>query len=194
MKLFSILFGVTALTVAPASIPASHANEDAPPAASGTVDIKGLHDFDFWIGDWKIHHRRLKERLADNHEWIEFDGTSSAKKTMAGWGNMDDNFLDMPEGAYRALTVRAFDARTGQWAIWWLDGRNPAGALDPPVRGRFEHGVGTFYADDTLRGKPIRVRFIWSHITPVSARWEQAFSPDGGKTWETNWIMEMRRA
>jgi hypothetical protein len=87
-----------------------------------------------------------------------------------------------------------YDPKTGEWSIWWFDGRNPSGKLDPPVRGRFVNGVGTFLADDTLRGKPIRVRFIWSDITPTSAHWEQAFSPDAGKTWETNWITDFRKA
>jgi len=96
-------------------------------------------------------------------------------------------------GAYRAVGLRSYDPKTGQWAIWWLDGRNPLGTLDPPVQGRFENGVGTFYSEDTLKGKPIRTRYTWSHITPTSARWEQTYSPDVGKTWETNWIMEFRR-
>jgi hypothetical protein len=91
------------------------------------------------------------------------------------------------------VAPRAYDPKSGLWAIWWIDGRNPSGPLDPPVKGRFVHGVGTFYADDTLRGKPIKVRFIWSHITANSARWEQAYSADGGKTWETNWIQAVHR-
>ena len=76
---------------------------------------------------------------------------------------------------------------------WWLDGRMPLGPLDPPVRGGFRDGVGTFTADEAFRGKPIKVRFTWSRITPTSARWEQAFSPDGGKTWEVNWEMDFTR-
>ena len=115
------------------------------------------------------------------------------RKLMDGWANVDDNVLKLPGDEYRAVALRAYDPKTGQWAIWWLDGRNPFGELDPPVKGHFENGVGTFYADDTLRGKPIRMRFVWSQITPTSAHWEQAFSPDGGKTWETNWTMEFRR-
>jgi hypothetical protein len=85
-----------------------------------------------------------------------------------------------------------FDAATKTWAIWWFDSRQPH-QLDPPVVGGFRNGVGTFYADDYFKGKRIRVRFIWSDITPNSARWQQAFSEDGGVTWETNWVMEFQR-
>ena len=87
----------------------------------------------------------------------------------------------------------AFDAKAEQWCIWWLDGRKPAGPLDPAMRGTFTNGVGTFYADDAFDGKAIRVRFIWSKITTVSCQWEQAFSPDQGMNWETNWIMQFTR-
>ena len=86
-----------------------------------------------------------------------------------------------------------FDPKTEQWSIWWLDGRDPSGDIDPPVKGRFENGVGAFFGDITLNGKPMRMRFIWSHITPTSARWEQAYSADAGKTWETNWTMNFQR-
>jgi hypothetical protein len=163
-------------------------------AASEPAGPRGLHDFDFLVGEWRVHHRRLKARLAGSHEWVEFEGTSSAHKVMGGWGNMDDNVLDLPGDPYRAVTLRAFDPKTGLWAIWWLDGRDPHAALDPPVKGRFDQGVGTFYADITFEGKPVRVRFVWSHLTPKTLLWEQAFSPDGGRTWETNWVMHFQRA
>jgi hypothetical protein len=175
-----------------ATVPA-HASQDNPPAASA-ANLGGLHDFDFLVGEWRAHHRKLKERLANNHEWVEFDGTQSMRKLMDGYANEDDNIFNVPGGAYRGVSLRAYDPKTGQWAIWWLDGRNPFGDLDPPVKGSFKDGIGTFYADDMLRGKPIRVRFLWSHITPTSARWEQAFSADGGKTWEVNWTTQFERA
>ena len=154
----------------------------------------GVHDFDFFVGRWDVHHRRLKERLANNHEWLDFTGTTITSALMGGAANVDDNVLELPGNPYRAVSLRSFDAKSGLWSIWWLDGRSPQGPLDTPVQGRFQGGVGTFYAEDTFNGKPIRVRFVWSDITPTSARWEQAFSTDGGKTWETNWIMEFVRA
>jgi hypothetical protein len=169
-----------------------HASQDVPPK-QGSANLAGLHDFDFLFGEWRVHHRRLKERLAGSHEWVEFEGTCSSRPLMDGYANVDDNVLNLPDGAYRGVGLRSYDPKTAQWAIWWLDGRNPFGDLDPPVKGGFEHGVGNFYSTDTLRGKAVGVRFTWSHITSVSAHWEQAYSPDGGKSWETNWKMEFTR-
>jgi hypothetical protein len=112
---------------------------------------------------------------------------------MGGFGNMDDNWLDDPNGAYRAMGVRAYDPKTKQWAIWWIDGRNPHGPTDPPVKGGFKDGVGTFVTEDMQVGKKVIVRFEWSKITPRTAVWEQAFSLDGGQTWEMNWHMDFTR-
>jgi hypothetical protein len=150
------------------------------------------NDFDFLIGKWTVHHRRLAERLAGCNEWVEFKGTTDVSKILGGYGNMDDNHLELPSGHYRAVSLRAFDPETTKWAIWWLDSRTPH-ALDVPVIGSFAEGIGTFFAEDTFQGKPIKIRFQWSIPEPDRPRWEQAFSPDGGATWETNWIMDFTR-
>jgi hypothetical protein len=155
--------------------------------------VPGLHDFEFLVGQWKVHHRKLKERLAGSHDWIEFDGRLSSQPLMSGYSNVDDLVLHVPGAPYRGVALRSCDTKTGQWSIWWLDIRTPLGPLDPPMRGSFHNGVGTFYADDTFNGKPIRMRFIWPKIAPMSCHWEQAFSPDGGKTWETNWVQDIKR-
>lgn len=152
----------------------------------------GISDFDFLFGSWRVHHRRLKERLTDCTEWVAFEGTCVSRPLMGGQGNVEDNVLHLPEGTYQAIGLRAFDPRSCTWAIWWLDSRHPH-SLDVPVVGGFKDGVGTFLADDTLRDRPIKVRFQWSKITPISAQWDQAFSPDGGQTWETNWVMQFTR-
>jgi hypothetical protein len=156
------------------------------------MDHSSERDFDFLTGRWRVHHKRLRERLAGNDEWQEFDSTCTAQPILGGQGNLDDNVLNLPAGAYRAISVRAFDARTKCWAIWWLDARHPH-RIDAPVVGGFVAGVGTFYADDTLDGRPIRVRYRWTDTQTSSPRWEQAFSPDAGKTWETNWKMAFVR-
>jgi hypothetical protein len=158
------------------------------------TEAAGLDDFDFLVGRWRVHHRQLKERLANSHEWIEFEGTSEMQKIMGGYGTFDDNVLEPPAGAYRAAGLRSFEPKSGTWSIWWLDSRTPLGPLDPPVRGSFHGGVGTFLGDDTFKGIPIRVRYTWSKITPTSCHWEQAFSTDGGISWETNWLMDLERA
>ena len=151
------------------------------------------HDFDFFFGSWRVHHRQLRRRLADCNERIEFSGTCTAQPTMGGTGNIDDTVIEKPDGTYRAMTVRAYDATSQSWAIWWIDGRTPHGPVDPPMIGRFQDGIGTFLADDTFEGRKIKVRFLWSGITLTACRWEQAFSADGGATWETNWEMACTR-
>jgi len=151
-----------------------------------------VHDFDFYMGRWLVHHRRLKERLVGSDEWETFEGTSTAWPLLNGAGNVDDNVLELPAGTYRAISLRSFDPWSETWSIWWLDARNP-GQLDPPVVGRFKDGVGTFIGDDTFDGQPILVRFLWTDITDATCRWEQAFSVDGGATWEVNWVMESER-
>ena len=149
-------------------------------------------DFDFLIGKWRVHHLRLRERLADNHEWVEFEGTSKLWMAMDGHATVDDNFVDLPTGPYHAVGLRGYDPKTQTWAIWWLDGRDPH-AIEAPVIGNFQNGVGVFERDDTFGGKPIKVRFTWSRVTAKSAHWEQAFSGDGGVSWEANWTMVFRR-
>lgn len=149
-------------------------------------------DFDFIIGHWQVRHRRLNARLSGSTEWTEFFGTSSTRKILEGFGNVEDNVLDFPEGSVRAAAFRSFDAESQSWSIWWLDGRLPH-KLDVPVVGKFTEGVGVFYADDTLDGRQIRVRFVWHPNSGGQPKWEQAFSSDGGRTWETNWTMEFRR-
>jgi len=151
----------------------------------------GLHDFAFQTGDWRVRHRKLKRRLAGETEWLEFDGTCRAWEVMGGAGNVDDHFLDEPGAPYRATTMRCLDPVSDSWSIWWFDSR--FAELGPPVRGRFEGGAGTFYGDDMFEERPSVMRFIWSGITPAAAQWEQAFSPDRGATWETNWVMRFER-
>jgi len=154
--------------------------------ASATVR-DGRHDFDFFVGRWSVAHRRLRRRLAGDTQWDEFGGLCEMRQMVGGLVNVDDNIIELPAGTYRAATVRAFDPATQSWSIWWIDGRNPR--LEPPVIGRFENGVGTFLGDDTFEGRAITVRFLWSQMKDGRLSWEQAFSTDGGKSWETNWIM-----
>ncbi|MDX2219586.1 MAG: DUF1579 domain-containing protein [Burkholderiales bacterium] len=156
------------------------------------IAASGARDFDFFLGKWAVHHRRLKERLVGCTDWEEFAGRAETRAILNGQGNIDDNILHLPAGSYRAVTLRTYDPLTDLWSIWWLDGRNP-GVIDAPMRGRFQSGRGEFFANDLLNGTPILVRFIWSDITSTSARWEQAFSTDNGLNWEVNWVMTFAR-
>jgi hypothetical protein len=182
------------LTLATSGAPTAQVTPDSGhPKGKVENAVSGVHDFDFLVGHWRVHHRKLKLRLVNNHDWIEFEGTLNSQPLMGGYSNVDDLVLEVPGGTYRGVALRSFDAKTKQWSIWWLDSRTPLGPLDPPMRGGFQDGVGTFYADDTWEGKPVRMRFLWSKITPTSCHWEQAFSADKGATWETNWVQDIRR-
>lgn len=152
----------------------------------------GSPDFDFLHGSWQVQHRRLRERLAGCQDWADFTGTCRAQSWLGGAANVDDNWLDLPDGAYHAASIRTFDRAKQQWSIWWLDGRNP-GEMDPPVVGRFTDGTGEFYAEMIFKDRPTRVRFLWTQTRTSRPRWEQAFSVDGGQTWETNWTMDFIR-
>jgi hypothetical protein len=198
MKIIAVrraVIGLLTLSLAFPGLSAAQSNQDPGHGISQTDSAApGVHDFDFLVGHWRVQHRKLKARLANNHEWIEFEGTLYSQPLMGGYSNVDDLVLNVPGAPYRGVALRSFDPKSQQWSIWWLDSRTPLGPLDPPMRGGFKNGVGTFFGDDTLNGKPVRARFIWSDITPTSCHWEQAYSPDGGKTWETNWVQDIRRA
>lgn len=150
-------------------------------------------DFGFLVGQWKVRHRRLRQRLVGSREWDEFDGTLSNWPVLGGHGNVGDNVMHFPTGTVRGIGLRTFDPAARQWSSWWLDGRTPTAFL-PPVRGAFADGVGTFFGDDRLDGRTIRTRVVWSRIGANSARWEQAASADGGSTWEVNWVSTFERA
>ena len=155
----------------------------------------GRHDFDFFAGSWHVHHRRVTDALDSTcDEWVEFDGTCDARLILDGLGNTDG--LRVPElpagGSLEGRTLRLFEPETGLWRIWWASTTRP-GVLDEPVVGRFVDGIGTFECADVVGGVSLLVRFLWSDITPTSARWQQFFSFDDGASWHLNWIMDKTR-
>lgn len=155
------------------------------------VERDGSHDFDFQTGRWRIHNRRLTERLKGCTEWEEFDATQEARLLPGGLGNIDD-FVTEHWPGFVGMSLRLYNPRTRKWSIYWASNR--IGGLEPPVVGAFDaHGVGIFEGRQQLEGRPILVRFTWSDISKTGARWNQDFSPDDGKTWEKNWIMTMSR-
>lgn len=162
------------------------------PATGAELD-RHRRDWAWLEGRWNVRHRRLNGRLVGSTDWQEFDGTCTMWPTLEGLGNVDDNMLELPSGIYRAVGIRAFNPATRRWAIWWLDARNPT-RIGPPVYGGFENGAGTFIGDDVHNGRPVKVRFRWIDVDTNMPRWEQAYSPDNGVTWEVNWLMQFTRA
>lgn len=155
--------------------------------------LKGSRDFKFLSGNWQVRHQFLRPDSEDN-DWLESDGTCEHLEFTNGWANLDEYFVQAPTGAYRAVALRAYNPEDKQWTIWWIDSRAPSNPIDPPVRGSFENGIGTFYSDDADdNGRQRRTRFIWSQITASTARWEQAHSYSAGKSWKTNWMMNFQK-
>jgi hypothetical protein len=153
-------------------------------------DNDGRRDFDFYFGRWHVRNERLRERLVESRDWETFEATQSCAPILGGIGNIDD-FATTWNGGFRGMTLRLFNPQARQWSIYWASNRE--GVLEPPVVGAFVNGVGTFYGRDEHKGTPVLARFVWSDITHDGARWQQAFSTDEGKSWETNWVMHMTR-
>jgi len=149
-----------------------------------------MNDFDFLVGTWDSTHRRLSKRLAGSDDWETFPGRTVGYRAFGGAANVDE--ITFPTLGHAGLSVRLYDPGTELWSIYWASTTAP-GVLFPPVTGRFVDGVGEFFGDDEHEGRPVRVRFRWTDITATTARWQQAFSADGGETWETNWVMDFTR-
>lgn len=151
----------------------------------------GSKDFDFFIGRWNAKCRSLQERLKNSNDWDEFEGVAVVRRVLGGIGNIDEITTERKSGRFQGLTLRIYSPESRQWSMYWASGTD--GVLQPPVIGGFVNGQGEFYSQELFQGRTIFCRFICSDITETSCRWEQAFSVDGGKTWETNWIAEMTR-
>jgi hypothetical protein len=149
-----------------------------------------VNDFDFLIGTWNVHNRRLVKALAGCEDWHEFPGVSTCISAFEGAGNYDE--IVFPTLGTRGLTLRLYNPATKEWSLYWASSAD--GLLTPPVIGAYaEDGRGEFFGDDLNDGHPVQVRFIWSGITANSARWEQAYWDLDNQLWETNWIMELTR-
>jgi hypothetical protein len=161
-------------------------NSDAS-SASQPTDRDGQHDFDWDIGTWKVHMRRLLHPLAGSTTWVEYNGTDVVRKVWDGRANLGEVEVDGPSGHLELLTLRLYNPQASQWSI--NISNSTTGTLSPPAVGEFKNGRGEFYDQEPFNGKAILVRFGVSDITPTSCRFAQAFSADGGKTWEVNLIV-----
>lgn len=146
----------------------------------------GQHDFDFEIGTWKTRMSRLLQPLSGSKTWADYEGTSVARKVWDGRANLLELEVEGPSGHIEGLSLRLYDPQARQWSLNFSSSRT--GMLSPPVIGEFKDGRGEFYGQESIDGRAVLVRFVISDITPTSAHFEQAFSADGGKTWEVNWI------
>jgi hypothetical protein len=146
----------------------------------------GRHDFDFEIGAWKTHLKRRTHPLTGSNAWTEYDGTTTVRKVWNGLSNLVELEVDGPQGHIEALSLRLYNPDSHQWSLNFSS--SAGGTLGTPTVGEFKNGRGQFYDQETLNGRAILVRFVISDITPKSCHFEQAFSDDGGQSWEVNWI------
>ena len=159
--------------------------------STSSLQRDGRADFDFFVGSWSVHNRRLRERLTGRDEWDEFPARAVARHVLGGLGNIDRIVFEGSWAGREGMTLRLFDPQARDWSLHWAD--NSSGKLFTRLVGSFSGGVGTFYARDVFNGRQIFSRFLWSGNSADSCRWELAFSADGGATWETNWVMQFTR-
>ena len=148
-------------------------------------------DFDFFIGKWRIKNRKLKTRLDNCDEWIEFEATQTNYTALNGLANMDHFYATLNGRAFEGMTIRLFNPKTRLWSIYWADSNT--GTLDRPVVGSFDKNIGHFYTRDIFQGKDIIMLFQWDKTDKDNPVWSQAYSTDNGLTWEWNWYMYMSR-
>jgi hypothetical protein len=154
--------------------------------ASAAPTHDGSHDFDFELGTWKTHVRRLVKPLTGSTTWVEMNGVTTVKPVWGGRANLVELEADGPNGHFRGLSLRLYNPETRTWSLNFANAAD--GTLTIPTVGKFKEGRGEFFNEDTLGDKPILVRFVITPLSPTSIRFEQAFSADQGKTWEINWI------
>ncbi len=162
------------------------------PAATARDRRDGQHDFDFNLGAWKAHVKRLRGPLTGSRNWIELNGTVVVRKIWDGRAQMDEVQLDGPDGHFEIMTLFLYNPESRQWSESFANSKE--GILSVPMIGEFRNGRGEFYSQESLNGRSILARQIWSDITADSHKLEQSFSDDGGKTWEPNYIATLTRA
>jgi hypothetical protein len=145
------------------------------------------NDFDFLVGKWNIHNKKLENRLSHSDQWMEFDATHEMHTVLAGTGNVENIFAMVNNQPYEGMAIRLFNPATRLWSIYWSDSHS--GTMDKPVVGSFEKNVGIFLGKDKWEGKEVMIRFKWDATDPEKPIWSQAFSDDNGKSWEWNWFM-----
>lgn len=175
-------------TILPLDRAAAQTKPDASKTNSSPVgkERDGQNDFDFEIGTWKTRLKRLLNPLSGSTTWVEYEGLTVVRKVWDGRANLVELVAEGPAGRFEGLSLRLYNPQSRQWSLNFAGVKG--GVMTTPTIGEFKNGRGEFYSQETLNGRAVLVRFIISDITPDSCRFEQAFSDDGGKTWEVNWI------
>ncbi len=174
------------------SIPAQNSPNQAQASPKASVEQRdGQHDFDWDIGTWKVHVKRLQHPLTGSTTWVDYDGGDVVRKIWDGRANLGEVEWNGPAGHVELLTLRLYDPAAHKWSINVAS--SAAGRLSPAAIGEFMNGRGEFFDQEPYNGKTILVRLRVSDITPSSCRFEQAFSADEGKTWEVNLIVTETR-
>jgi hypothetical protein len=168
---------------------AQTAASGAPTQANALRD--GQHDFDFTVGKWNTHIRRLMHPLTGPTTWVELTGTVATKKVWNGRAEIEEVEANGPSGHFEGMTLFLYNPEAHQWSLNFSN--SSSGTMGPPSIGEFKDGRGEFYDQEMYQGRAILVRIVWSVITPDSYRFEQSFSDDGGKTWETNFVANVTR-
>ena len=151
-----------------------------------TATRDGQHDFDFEFGRWTAKLSRRLRPLTGSNEWVAYEGSSVVHPLWQGRSNVGELDVTGPAGRIEGLTLRLYDPATRRWTIRFANSRD--GELTPGLVGGFSDGLGEFHDQETLDGRPICVRFVFSEVTRETFRFEQAFSADEGRTWEVNWV------
>ena len=151
----------------------------------------GAHDFDFEVGRWATHVKRLQHPLTGSQTWLEYDGTTDVRSVLNGKGVLLELVMDGAAGHFEGLSLRLYNPESHQWSLNFANAAG--GVLATPTIGEFKDGRGEFYDEEDVNGRSILARFVWLDIKPDSHRVEQSFSDDGGKTWESNFVADLKR-
>jgi predicted methyltransferase len=172
--------------------PTAASDVAAPAVASPDGRRDGQHDFDFNVGVWQTHIRRILDPLSGSIRSIELNGTVAVRKVWNGRGQLEEIETDGPNGHWEGLTLFLYNPVAHQWSQTFINSK--AGELTPPLIGEFNGGRGELFSQDTYEGRSILVRGTWSNIQPDSHHFEEAYSADGGKTWAPAFIADLSRS
>lgn len=148
-----------------------------------------IQNFDFLIGKWSVVNRRLKDRLVNCNEWIEFHAEMETKSILNGLALMDEMKSSHFGDNFIGLSIRMVNPKTNIWTIYWADTSSPENYLKEQVTGEFKNGIGVFFGNELYKGKEVKLRFTWEKPSINTARWEQAYLDEKSNVWETNWTM-----